>query len=210
MSHQELIAHAVQFHAWDAMAPQALEALAKRGPFEFSVETGCGGSTIVLSHLSKHHTAFAIEGPDRTITGLRQYSDFRPETVAFVEGETKRTLPLHSFENRLDLVLLDGPHAYPLPQLEFAYLFPQLKAGGWLVLDDLQIPSVNQLVQFLRGESSVVLEEVAVRTAFFRKIGERDDGPDGWQHQGMNRRPILRYSWRDRLRRLLHSERSSG
>jgi precorrin-6B methylase 2 len=206
MPYQELIARAVQFHTWDAMAPLALEALAKRRPFQFSAETGCGGSTIVLSHLSKHHTVFAIEGPDRTITGLRQHSDFRPETVVFVEGETKRTLPLHPFENRLDLVLLDGPHAYPLPQLEFAYLFPHLREGGWLVLDDVQIPSVNELVQFLRRESSIVLEEVVVRTAIFRKIGEHDFGPDGWQHQGMNRRPLLRYSWRDRLRRLLRNK----
>jgi hypothetical protein len=44
---------------------------------------------------------------------------------------------------------------------------------------------------------------VAVRTAFFRKIRDCDLGPDGWQHQGMNRRTILRYSWRDRLRHVL-------
>jgi len=81
MPHQELISRAVRFHPWDAMAPAALEALANRGPFECSAETGCGGSTIVLSHLSKHHTAFAIEGPDQTITGLRQNSDFHLDTV---------------------------------------------------------------------------------------------------------------------------------
>jgi hypothetical protein len=68
LSDPVLIGRALQFHPWDAMAPAALEALAKRGPFQFSAETGCGGSTIVLSHVSKHHTAFAIEGADRTIT----------------------------------------------------------------------------------------------------------------------------------------------
>jgi Methyltransferase domain len=203
MSDHGLIARALQFHPWDAMAPAALEAIAKRGPFQFSAETGCGGSTIVLSHISKHHTAFAVEGADRTITGLSQFPGFRGDRVVFVEGETKRTLPLHLFEDRLDLALLDGPHAYPLPQLEFAYLFPQVRAGGWMVLDDLQIPSVYELARFLRKESSMVLEEVAVRTAFFRKLRESDLGPDGWQHQGMNRRGILRYSWRDRLRRII-------
>jgi hypothetical protein len=203
MSYEGLIARALQFHPWDAMAPSALEALAKRGPFQFSVETGCGGSTIVLSHISKHHTAFAIEGAERTITGVRQHSDFRPEDVVFVEGETKCTLPRHSFEEPLDLALLDGPHAYPLPQLEFVYMFPQLRAGGWLVLDDIQIPSVYELFNFMRRESSIVLEEVAVRTAFFRKLGDGDLEPDGWQRQGLNGRSVLRYSWRDRLRRLL-------
>jgi hypothetical protein len=203
MSDEGLIARALQFHPWDAMAPSALEALAKRGPFQFSVETGCGGSTIVLSHTSKHHTVFAIEGAERTITGVRHHSDFRPDNVVFIEGETKCTLPLHSFEGRLDLALLDGPHAYPLPQLEFVYLFPQIRTGGWLVLDDIQIPSVYELFGFLRRESSVALEEVAVRTAIFRKLGEGDLEPDGWQRQGLNGRSVLRYSWRDRLRRLL-------
>jgi len=197
-----LLARAGKFRPWDAMAPAALEALAKRGPFKRSAETGSGGSTIVFSHISEHHTVFAIEGADLTITGLRQHPDLRSGNVVFVEGETKRTLPLHAFEGRLDLALLDGPHAYPLPQLEFAYLFPQVRAGGWMVLDDIQIPSVHELFQFMRRESSVVLEEVAVRTAFFRKTDHAEVGPDGWERQGMNARGILRYSWRDRLRRV--------
>lgn len=208
MLDDRLIARALQFHPWDAMAPAALEAIAKRGPFQFSAETGCGGSTILFSHISQYHTAFAIEGTDRTITGLRQHSDFRHEHVVFIEGESKRTLPAQTFDSPLDLVLLDGPHAYPLPQVEFAYLFPHVRAGGWIALDDIQIPSVYQLFEFMRRETCLVLEEVAVRTAFFRKTHEPKWGPDGWQHQGINRHGILRYSWRDRLRRLLSGERT--
>ncbi len=120
-----------------------------------------------------------------------------------MEGETRRTLPLYTFADRLDLVLLDGPHAYPLPQLEFVYLYPQVKVGGWIVLDDIQIPSVHELFRFMKMESSVVLEEVIVRTAFFRKIQECAAGPDEWQGQGLNARRVLRYSWRDRLRAII-------
>jgi len=123
--------------------------------------------------------------------------------VIFVEGETKDTLPLSQFDSQLDLVLLDGPHAYPLPQIEFSYLFPWIRLGGWLVVDDIQIPSVYEMFDFLRKESSVVLEEVVVRTAFFRRTGAEEQSPDGWARQGINRHTVLRYSWRDRLRRLL-------
>jgi hypothetical protein len=122
--------------------------------------------------------------------------------VTFVEGETKDTLPQYRFEDQIDLVLLDGPHAYPLPQIELAYLFPWIRLEGWLVVDDIQIPSVHEIFDFLRKESSVVLEGVIVRTAFFRRIGMVENGPDGWAMQGINRHTILRYSWRDRLRRL--------
>lgn len=197
-----LIERARDFHSWDAMSPAALAAIAKRGPFQTTAETGCGGSTIILSHASDRHFAFAIEGEDRTISHLRAHPDLRSTGVIFIEGETRDTLPAHKFEQPLDLVLLDGPHAYPCPQIEFAHLFPHLRAGGWLAIDDLQIPSVHELFRFLKHESSVTLEEVVLRTAFFRRIKQTAPEPDGWVSQGMNRRPLLRYTWRDRLRKL--------
>lgn len=90
-----------------------------------------------------------------------------------------------------------------MPQIEYAYLFPQIKRGGWLVVDDIQIPSVYELFRFLRKQPTVELEEIVVRTAFFRKIGDEvDAGPDGWWLQGINRHPIWRYSWRERIRAL--------
>ena len=200
-----LIERAAAFHSWDAMAPAALAAIQRRGRFRASAETGSGGSTIVLSNVSDRHIAFAIEGENRTISQLRLHADLGSAGVMFVEGESKRTLPQYRFVGDLDLVLLDGPHAYPLPQIEFAYLSPHLRVGGWLVIDDLQIPAVHELFRFLEREPSWALEEVAVRTAFFRRVHQPEPGPDNWTRQGMNRRPILRYSWRDQLRRLFKS-----
>jgi hypothetical protein len=203
MHSDELIAQAGSFHPLDAMSPAALSGLLQRGPFRSSVETGCGGSTIVLSHAAESHLAFALEGPDRTITDLRRQPGLRAERVTFAEGETRDTLPRFPFQGDFDLALLDGPHAYPLPQLEFAYLGPRIGVGGWLVLDDIQIPSVHQLFRFLKEEPAWKLEEIAVRTVFFRRIAAPAHHPDPWPLQGINRHTILRYSWRDRLRRLL-------
>lgn len=205
MQEGDLLVRAGEFHPWDAMAPAALSAIMKRGPFRLSAETGCGGSTIILSHFSDRHIAFAIEGENGAISHLRAHPSLKPETVIFVEGETWQTVPTYELKAELDLILLDGPHAYPMPQVEFTYLFPNVRVGGWIVIDDIQIPSVHDLFRFLRGNPQVVLEEVVVRTAFFRRICVRDNGPDGWQFQTMNRRTLLRYSWRDRLRRLIRS-----
>jgi hypothetical protein len=204
-----LIAGAVSFHPWDAMTPAALAAIAQRSrrrPFEATAETGCGGSTIVLSHLSRRHTAFALEGTDHTISELKGRGDLAAERVAFVAGETKQTVPAQRFPGKLDLILLDGPHAYPLPQIEFSYLFPHLHTGGWLVIDDLQIPSVYELFRYLKSSREIDFEEVVGRTAFFRRAENRGNGsnnPDGWWLQEINRRLVWRYSWRDRLRRML-------
>jgi precorrin-6B methylase 2 len=206
----DLIARAAAFNVWDSMAPSALSAIAERGrgrPLFATAETGCGGSTILLSHLSRQHTVFAIEGGNRTISELSRHPDLKRECVEFVEGETKETLPRYRFENPLDLVLLDGPHAYPLPQIEYAYLFPRLRKDGWLIIDDLQIPSVHELFRFLKQEPGLDLAEVVARTAFFRKVEEKSDaGPDGWWLQGTNRRLVLRYSWRDRLRKAIRGK----
>jgi len=203
MQDAELVRRAAAFHPWDAMSPQALEAILARGPFQATAETGCGGSTIILSHASLRHTAFAIEGENRTISQLQAHPDLAPERVSFMEGATKLTLPAHKFDGELDFVLLDGAHAYPLPQLELVYLLPRITLGGWLAIDDIQIPSVNELFRFLQTNRTLVREEVILRTAFFRRIGVEKDGPDGWTSQPMNRHTILRYSWRDRLRKLM-------
>src|SRR5580692_3467784 len=98
MHDPDLIERATGFHQWDAMAPAALSGILQRGPFRSSLETGCGGSTIVLSHASDRHIAFAIEGADRSISALRQHSELRCETVTFVEGETMNTVPGYQFE----------------------------------------------------------------------------------------------------------------
>lgn len=194
------------------MSPAALHGIAARSQrrqFECTAETGCGGSTILLSHLSRRHTAFALEGADLTVSELKRRDDLVADRVEFVAGETRHTLPVFGFQSKLDLVLLDGPHAYPLPQIEFAYLFPHLRTGGWLVLDDLQIPSVFELFRFVKSSGEVALEEIAGRTAFFRRTrqGGHDAGnPDGWWLQKMNRSLVWRYSWRDRLRRLLRRQ----
>src|SRR5437588_12292694 len=103
-----LVARASDFHPWDAMAPAALAGILRRGPFRSTAETGCGGSTIVLSQASDRHMAFAIEGENRTITALRKHAGLRNPRVTFVEGETRRTLPAHEFDGELDLALLDG------------------------------------------------------------------------------------------------------
>ena len=76
-----LVERAAAFHPWDAMAPASLAGIVRRGPFHFTAETGCGGSTIVLSHASECHTAFAIEGNERTISGLRNQSDLVKDKV---------------------------------------------------------------------------------------------------------------------------------
>ena len=188
-----------------ALPPRALDRLASLladlRP-EATAETGCGASTLVFSRFSRVHTVFAFN-EFGVFERLRVADLIGPAKLEFVEGPTQRTLPQYRFQTVLDAVLLDGPHAYPFPDLEYFYFYPQIRSGGALVIDDLQIRSVHNLFEFLRRDKMFELETVVHRTAFFR----RTDAPifpseaDGWEDQAYNARELLRFTWREQLRR---------
>jgi hypothetical protein len=190
----------------DNLPPRVLSAIAEHAgdAVRFSVETGCGGSTLLLSHLSRRHQVFAIEGDNRILSRVRRSALFRADSTEFIEGPTQRTLPAQAFDAPIDLVLIDGPHAFPFPQLEYYYLYPHFRENALLILDDLQIRSIHDLFRFLQADAMFRLVEVVDRTAFFRRTAAPASDPlgDGWQFQGYNARPLLRFTWRDRLRRL--------
>ncbi len=173
---------------------------------EATAETGCGASTLVFSRFSRAHTVFAFN-EFGVFERVRAANLAGPAKLEFVEGPTQRTLPQYRFRTVLDAVLLDGPHAYPFPDLEYFYFYPQIRSGGALVIDDLQIRSVHNLFEFLRRDEMFELEAVVHRTAFFR----RTDAPtfpseaDGWEDQAYNARELLRFTWREQLRRRIPS-----
>jgi hypothetical protein len=121
--------------------------------------------------------------------------------VDFIEGPSQRTLPQYPFPEKLQLALLDGPHAYPFPDLEYYFLYPHLEENALLILDDIHIPTIHNLFDFLRVDAMFRLDEVVRTTAFFTRTAAPTFDPlgDGWGHQAYNQRTLLRYDWRSRL-----------
>jgi len=184
---------------------KAIARAARKLRIHNSVETGSGASTLLLSHLSDHHTVFASDGGNGSVTNVQRSPLLRRNAVTFVEGPTQATLPLHHFTEKMQLVLIDGPHGYPFPDLEYYYLYPNLESGSLLVLDDIHIPTVYNLFQFLRRDAMFELNEVVQKTAFFTRTSAPtfDRFGDGWWQQKYNARPLLRYTWKNTLRSLL-------
>jgi hypothetical protein len=104
-----------------------------------------------------------------------------------VVGPTQLTLPRYEF-GPLDAALLDGPHAYPFPELEYYGVYPHLSEGALLVIDDIHIPGVANLFRFIKEDAMFDLLEVATRTAFFVRTGAPTFDPlgDGWENQAYN------------------------
>ncbi len=157
----------------------------KSSQIRHSVETGSGATTLLFSHLSEHHTVFAADGGSGSIANVRRSPLLRQNVVTFVEGPTQATLPRHRFAESLQLVLIDGPHGYPFPELEYYFLYPHLETGALLILDDIHIPTVHHLFRFLRRDAMFQLDEIVQTTAFFTRTNAPTFDPlgDGWWRQ---------------------------
>lgn len=159
-----------------------------------SAETGCGKSTIFFSRICGRHKVFCLDDRDRgeasSVGYFMKCPATRLEALEIVFGPTQLTLPAYAGHEPYDLVLLDGPHGYPFPELEYYFFYPHLKTGGLLVLDDIHIPTVGRLADFLAEDRMFEPVEFLGSTAIFRRTDAAAFDPlgDGWWEQDFNRR----------------------
>jgi methyltransferase family protein len=187
---------------------QAITRHAERIGAHETAETGCGLSTVLLSVLAECHHCFTIAAGN-SLERVQNVPHIRHDHVNFVIGPSQITVPRHSFARPLDLVLLDGPHGFPFPYLEYFHFYPRVRKGGLLVVDDIHIPTVRQMYDVLRDETMWIHLEDVLTTAFFQRSGAPlfDPYGDGWQRQQFNQRHFADPSsmdsycpgWRDNL-----------
>ncbi|MGH8018016.1 MAG: class I SAM-dependent methyltransferase [Opitutaceae bacterium] len=180
------------WHRAGTMPRQALEAIARRcrqiAPVNFSLETGSGKSTLLFSHFSNCHKVFAVEDGNGSITKAKASELLAPGMVEFIEGPTQITLPKFSFPGPVDIALIDGPHGYPFPDLEYFHIYPHIRTGGILLVDDIQIPTIERMFSILKADKMWRLLEVVDNLAVFERTDHEGVSPteDGWWKQGFN------------------------
>jgi hypothetical protein len=161
-----------------------------------SVETGCGKSTIMFSNVSQDHTVFCIDDREHAGESSINYFETCPltknERVKLVLGPTQKTLPHYGGFKTYDVVLIDGPHGYPFPEIEYYYFYPHIREGGILILDDVHIATIGRLGDFLCEDPMFEFVELVSTTAVFRRTDAPAFDPtgDGWWLQDFNRRRI--------------------
>jgi predicted O-methyltransferase YrrM len=183
------------WHHYGVMTPPVLKALARHLQsldIYNSVETGTGKSTLLISQVSRKHRVFTLDdsGTGDSYPMVRRSPLLRAQAVEFILGPTQKTLPGYSFDRPLQFALIDGPHGYPFPELEYYFIYPHLEPGSILVVDDIHIPTIGNMFRFLREDEMYQLIEVTRATAFFRRTDAPTFDPfgDGWQHQTFNSR----------------------
>lgn len=185
-------------HVADAFPTRALLEIERHLPesVQRSAETGCGKSTVLFSNLAQQHHVFALDDREHEHSSVAFYERCpltRLDRVIAHFGPTQITLPTFKHEDQYDLVLIDGPHGYPFPEMEYLSFYPHMREGGVLIIDDVNIPTVGRLADFVAEDAMwEMMTVVAHNTALFRRTAAPVFYPhgDGWYDQDYNRRRV--------------------
>lgn len=152
-----------------------------------TVETGCGLSTLLFAAKAKSHTCIVPSKDEvERLTHNAQERNISLENVRFVIEKSQLALAQMQKEfskEPFDLALIDGCHAFPSPFIDWYFVEPALRPGGYLIIDDTQIWTGRVLRDFLRkDEAWELLFEPDRQSSFFKKL-QNGSTDRGWDEQ---------------------------
>lgn len=172
---ERLLAERPRFHDGDADWSIGEEVLrwfvARVEPGAVTLETGCGYSSVVLASLAAEHVVVSPSPAEHD--AIRRWCDTHDVSLAgvrFLAGCSQRVLPGLA-GGALDLVLIDGEHAFPAPFIDWYYTAERVRPGGFACVDDTQLLTGRILRDFLAKEAGRwALEAELGKTAIFRRV----------------------------------------
>lgn len=131
-----------------------------------TLETGAGISTLIFALGGAYHVAVAPwqEEMDAIRNHARKLG-IDMSSVELIAQPSENYLPIMTPTN-LDIVFIDGSHAFPWPILDWYYTAQNIKQGGLLMLDDVHLRPVGVLSEFLRADTP--------RWKFLARAGDTD------------------------------------
>lgn len=184
--------------------PSCYEWLARHAkPGSRSLETGAGVSTVLFAAWGCDHLAVVHDGSD--VVAVRRYCEDRGidlSGVTFDVRPSEQALPSLDRPD-LDLFFIDGGHAYPLPVIDWFYGGAQLRRGGLVIFDDVNLAAVRTLVDGF-VERDPRWERIA-GTGKWRAYRRHSEGPLAEEESAQSffadaGRPWTKV-WRDRAKR---------
>lgn len=187
---QRLICDNPSFHEWPdgspanwAARPAVLAFVSSLlRPAMTTLETGAGQTTIIFAISGTRHYVITNQPnePERIKAYCRKCGI--KGNLHFLLGGSDTVFSNNGvIPEALDFVFIDGAHRFPFPAMDWHYTEGRLRVGGILGIDDIDIPSVRILHDFLSGEQEWNLINVIGKTSFFEKTGIPDISLD---HQG--------------------------
>lgn len=140
-------------------------------PGSATLETGAGYTTVLFCSLGGIHTAVAPAATE--FEAIRGYCASKNIATSGLDARvdiSQTALPRLVDGPPLDMVLIDGDHAFPAPFIDFYYTADRLKQGGWLLVDDVQLETGHVLREFLIAEPEWEHVEDLGKTSVFRRL----------------------------------------
>jgi hypothetical protein len=149
-----------------------------------TMETGSGISTIVFLLLGACHSSVTPNGDEaERILGYCREHGIPTKTYTPIVARSELALPALADEPRLEVALVDGNHAFPVPCLDWFYLTRILKQGGVMIVDDIQLWSGKILADFLCAEDPWQRLARTPRFAVYRLLATPDETLGRWWGQ---------------------------
>ena len=187
--------HTGRVHGDWALALEVLRFIAATvGAGDHTLETGLGLSTALFAALGTRHTVITPAAAE--VDRLRTYCVEREIPLDGLDvhiGPSQQILPAAELPG-LDLVLIDGSHAFPVPFLDWYHCAGPLRIGGLLIVDDTQLWTGAVLRDFLVVEPGWRLARTLDRASVFRKVGPHDPATEWTSQPYVTGRSLL---WRD-------------
>jgi hypothetical protein len=190
---QRLLTDRPSFHqggsAHWASLPDTLHAIrAAVKPGDVTIETGVGASTVVFMAAGASHTAISPDPQEHEL--VREYCwqiGLDDRRLSFIADFSEDVLPrLLSRERTLDVAFIDGAHSFPFPEVDWCYITRSLKPGAKLILDDINIPSVEPVFRHMVLEPNWRLDGVLDNRGAAFTFLEAPRADDFWPAQRMN------------------------
>lgn len=187
-----------------AAAQDCLEFLAATiRPGSRTLETGCGATTIVFAASGAAHTAvFLDESEGLAVQDWCRDHGISTDGVSFHPGSSSETLPRLEI-GELDVVMVDGCHGFPFPQLDWYYAGSHLVDGGILIVDDTHLSAPYELRRYLEHDPRWDRIRVGSQWVAFRRKGSGSLDEE-WTSQSFHQPLVLRgQAFRRRARGVL-------
>jgi predicted O-methyltransferase YrrM len=140
----------------------------------FTLEIGSGVTTLVFASMQSNHICITPNKPE--IDKLQAYAlkeDILLSTITFINDFSENALPQLKVTQPLDLILIDGKHAFPWPFIDWFYTVNHLKKNGILIIDDTHLLSGKILCDFMKNDPNwQFVEVIRGKTEVYKKVSD--------------------------------------
>jgi predicted O-methyltransferase YrrM len=150
-------------------------------PAARTLETGTGLSTALFAAFGAEHVAVTPQAYEvENVLAYCKRKGIAADRVTYELGGSHEVLP--RLEGELDLVFIDGGHGFPVPMIDWFYAAGRLRQHGLVVLDDVALPAVAALTQYLDSDPRWPLVHRTDKWAAYRRASS-DPVAEDWYVQ---------------------------